>query len=73
MQPFDTRIDPSLISNVHRPIFPQQNLSSRIELLDRRLFRIEAAGFALSVLAMILGLIFAALKIDSVETFLGLT
>ena len=73
MQPFDTRIDPSLISNVHGPIFPQQNLSSRIELLDRRLFRIEAAGFALSVLAMILGLIFAALKIDSVETFLGLT
>jgi dCTP deaminase len=65
----NTRIDPSLISSVQGPIFSQQNLSTRIERLDRRMFRIEAIAYAL---AAILSLLFAALKLDAIKTFLGL-
>jgi dCTP deaminase len=66
----NTRIEPSLISSVQGPIFSQQNLSMRIERLDRRLFRIEAVAGAAVV---ILGLLFAALKLDAIKTFLGIS
>lgn len=42
----------------------------RIERLDRRLFRIEAVAGASVV---ILGLLFAALKLDAIKTFLGIS
>jgi dCTP deaminase len=66
----NVRIDPSYIANVQGPILSQQSLSRRIDRLDRQFFNIKAGA---GVLVVILSLLFAALKLDAVKSFLGIS